>query len=647
MNVEKLEKIILRYINLLNFDKPDLFYGVSVDIIPPYEANSIYIIFINFLYKEPWNQYQENTKITEYKREIMNFLKNFIVDKTSLENNYNVYFASRTLKDYLENKKPIYDQQKKYSSNKKITEILKKINNNFLTEASKKNILINKIGLSEENAELMDRLCGPLSVWMTNKVIDKQLYALKNWKNVFEFTKQDSIEKLNSGNLGYFTRKINGIMDWIRIGLNGNLGEENKKLSFDELDNKSKQWHDSLGVNEGDINYIEKNPIILDFRDGKEGFYWVNLETNASDEECKRMGHCGRTGYDNILYSLREVKKLSGDKFFLNKSHLTASIGLNGTLYQLKGPKNSKPKKEYYNYILPLFYYKKDNNRYLIDKIGSEYASNLDFKIEDFDPKIIQKLYNDRPKLFETRTLQKLLIKLNIINKPKLDYKINVTLPFDKIGDIIKGDYVVSKGKRKRADGSVYTYKTTLFETIMDGEAWDLWDNPNPDWEFAIDYYLDENNENKIREYLKRNAEKIDPDLDLDSFNESSLSEIIKTYDDDYEIRNAIKNTIESCEKSLYGDYLYDVLIETIKEIGEIEKITNMLTIKVDLEKYLELIDDNDIEEMMTKFSDDLECVFFEVLEYFADRPEFSVDQYWEPDIEDYFFNDVLKDYLP
>jgi hypothetical protein len=123
------------------------------------------------------------------------------------------------------------------------------------------------------------------------------------------------------------------------------------------------------------------------------------------------MGHCGRTGYDNILYSLREVKKLSGDKFFLNKSHLTASIGLNGTLYQLKGPKNSKPKKEYYNYILPLFYYKKDNNRYLIDKIGSEYASNLDFKIEDFDPKIIQKLYNDRPKLFETRTLQKLLIK--------------------------------------------------------------------------------------------------------------------------------------------------------------------------------------------------------------------------------------------
>jgi hypothetical protein len=36
----------------------------------------------------------------------------------------------------------------------------------LILEASKKDILINKIGWDEESAEILDRLCGPLSVWM-------------------------------------------------------------------------------------------------------------------------------------------------------------------------------------------------------------------------------------------------------------------------------------------------------------------------------------------------------------------------------------------------------------------------------------------------------------------------------------------------
>ena len=41
------------------------------------------------------------------------------------------------------------------------------------------------------------------------------------------------------------------------------------------------------------------------------------------------------------------------DKFILNKSLLSAAIGTNdGIVYQMKGPKNSKPKEEYHPYIV-------------------------------------------------------------------------------------------------------------------------------------------------------------------------------------------------------------------------------------------------------------------------------------------------------
>ena len=56
----------------------------------------------------------------------------------------------------------------------------------------------------------------------------------------------------------------------------------------------------------------------------------------------------------NTIYSLRETKKLK-DNYTINKSHLTAAIGDDdGFMYQLKGPKNSKPKPEFFPYIVDL-----------------------------------------------------------------------------------------------------------------------------------------------------------------------------------------------------------------------------------------------------------------------------------------------------
>ena len=172
---------------------------------------------------------------------------------------------------------------------KRLDEQINKIKNimgisELITEASKKDILINKLGLNKEDAEYLDKVCGQLSVIIANKLIDR--YG--DNKTALRYFSEFGIKRLYSGD-------ITSIMDWIRVGLNGNLTAY-KNLTFDELKNKSEEWHDSLQIGQGEINYVENHPIAVDFRkeDGT-GFYWTDLETNESDEECDRMGHCGRT----------------------------------------------------------------------------------------------------------------------------------------------------------------------------------------------------------------------------------------------------------------------------------------------------------------------------------------------------------------
>ena len=91
-------------------------------------------------------------------------------------------------------------------------------------------------------------------------------------------------------------------------------------------------------------------------------------------------------------------------------------------MYQLKGPKNSKPKEEYYQYILPLFYVKSDDG-YLIQGFGNEYQSDNDFKLTDLPDPLIRHLFQNRPELFETSELTdlpELVIRILFQNKPEL-----------------------------------------------------------------------------------------------------------------------------------------------------------------------------------------------------------------------------------
>jgi len=216
--------------------------------------------------------------------------------------------------------------------------------------------LVKIIKLTQSDAEMLYATAGKLSMWIAKKIKDKRI--------------KSKIEK------------ITGIIDWIRVGLNGNI-QTIKNVDFDTLVEMQETWHKSLKVKEYDFEYDEKNKVILDFRDNDGiGYYWVDLGTSRCTEEAERMGHCGRSGKGS-LYSLR-VNELKPSGKVTNKSVATAAIK-SGVVYQLKGRFNKKVESIYHEYIVKLLELKNQDGDYFIKSFGSEYQSGEDFRLTDLD----------------------------------------------------------------------------------------------------------------------------------------------------------------------------------------------------------------------------------------------------------------------
>ena len=517
----------------------------------------------------------------------------------------------------------------------------------LLSEASKLNILIDKEGLDRDQAELLDELCGSISVWMLGKIKGWQKDILSSWGT--EFPNSEIIDFINkNGLVSRLRQQIIGIMDWVRVGLDGNI-KPFKNLTLEELNNKSKEWHDSLDIGDGDINYVEENDIIKDFRDDNgNGFYWADLDTKSSPEEKERMGHCGESSY-GYIYSLRETKPIN-DKYKINKSHLTAAIGADGIMYQLKGPKNSKPKEEFHSYILPLFYVKDEDGEYLVQGFGTEYASHQDFKLSDLPDDVIRDLYENRSELFNSRGLQRKLMDMGVIDKPNIDYNITLNLDPDDVGRYVDGDYVYRRYKKKMTSpgGQEYdkTVEVTMFELILAGDTWDIYYNDSVDWESSL-YSVNKENKEEIHDILKKVAER-DDEFDEETFNEMSIEEIIEKYDDDNYIRNAISNAVSNAEANSYSDYLYNELESALEEYGRVEKMNDEgVILHINTEPYIDDLDEDYYDEYMERCDNDIECVFTEMVsEGDIDKPKWDPDERWYPDVDDDDLNENLSHYL-
>ena len=536
------------------------------------------------------------------------------------------------------------------SLNEEIKKIRQIISSSILIiESSKVKILTDKIGFTEDFAKDLYHICGTFSVILGNKIIDWATIALKK-PDSSPPEKLTVVKYLNDVGLTRpWKENLQEIIDFVRVGLNGNFSSL-KNDSIDEMRKKAKKWHDSLGGGTAKINYVETHPILLDFRDKNGlGFYWANLETNDSREECERMGHCGRTASGNIIYSLREVIKIPGSKYSINKSHLSASISKGGTLFQLKGPTNSKPKDVYQKFITPLFYAlndTEDENDFLIQDFGTEYASDRDFKLQDLPNDTLIDLYKNRPELFESRRLQRLLNKLGVIDTPKINFNIKIEIDPSRIDEYVTGGWIVSR-PRKNKEGKTVGRTVDIFETILSGDIWDIYDsyNDNNRWSDILDYYIDNNNEKLIWEKVKILSEK----NDIEITNDMNLEDSIKLVDDNWDIRNVLTSSSSDAERDSFYNYLYKTLKEALSEYGEITKMDDTgVDIEVNVEPFLNSIGNNEWEDdVLERCNDDMSCVFAElVYDGTIDKPKFDIDDRWTPDIDDNYFNSMVKDRL-
>jgi len=511
----------------------------------------------------------------------------------------------------------------------KLIESIKQI----ISEASKKQILLDKIGFNEENAEILDSVCGPLAIWMAKKIMEFQQNIELGWGKPAS-QGQALIDKMNSNRFITGHRgKIQSIMDWIRIGLNGNV-KEYQNLPFKELWGKSEVWHDSLEVGQGSINYKEENPTILDFTDENgNGFYWADLNTKSSDEECERMGHCGRSSY-GWLYSLRQVIPIN-NKYKLNKSVLTAAISEDGIMYQLKGVKNSKPDEKYQQYILPLFYvlggeYIIGEEEYLIQGFGTEYAAEQDFKLSDLPEETIKDLYKNRPELFSSRTMQRLLGKMGIVDVQPLPTTFTLDITPDDFHRYIDGGTYNSY--TNRTTGVVK--RVSIFEEIMEGDAWNLWgQHDNEDLPSYFEYVMDKPTEEKLWAIVRDMAQRDGVELD-DSL---SLEDAIEEVDGDYEIRNAIGSAINDADADDYVNHLQGEIKSALEFYGNVFFFnSDGAKIQIDLSSLVD-VDDEGIDEifefnMNRDGSYDLEAILYSLIsEDYIEKPDYSPDDRWYP----------------
>ena len=495
----------------------------------------------------------------------------------------------------------------------------------LLTEASKTDILINKLGVNEYNAEALGKIAGPLTIMLANKILDKyekDYYRDEDYKTI---VKTKSIKErmglVNGSNS--FTRerdRVVSIMDWFNVGLNGDITPF-KNLTFDELYQSSVAWHENLQIGEAKIDYKETNNIILDFRKDGVGLYWADLAKSYCPDEADRMGHCARSSGN--LYTLRSYKKI-GEGHTLNDSHLTASIK-DGKILQMKGKNNSKPKEEYHPYIIPFLLSD------LVSGFGYEYDSNNDFKIKDLKEEQIRSLYEQKPELFSGFREKRILVDLGLI-----DF---VSQTFETHINVNEMEEYINIGRNTN---------NQIFELILNGDPYDLWDNSeHADWRSALTYSINKENTLLIWDKLREFATIEGAELNKDS----TIEDAIEDFDENYDIRSAIKSSVNDAEASDYNDYLYKAIKSALEEYGEVKSLTDegaeMVIDLATVMDNLSSIDSDDLNEIEDRCEGDPACILSEMIgDGWIDKPRLDIDDRYHPDVEESYFNEILKDRL-
>lgn len=271
--------------------------------------------------------------------------------------------------------------------------------------------IMNKIGLSKYLADDMESRYGKYAIWVADsyrKYITKLLLD-----RVIEFDDEGYLEKQEIDNLfkskdedfqtfisGLWQSKYRDelygfVFDWLR-GRNSGAVVETDKLDFKNMTaiqayTRAADWHRKLETAQAGEIIDEHGNIVITFPDG---YYWIDLESSKCDDEAKAMNHCGMgSSPGSKLYSLRKDKRPS----------VTIEL-IDGTIRQIRGRANSKPKKEYHKYILDFIL-----SDLVKDFDYDKYKMGNNFFVTDLESeKDIDNIISKKPLLMKNQDLSKL-----------------------------------------------------------------------------------------------------------------------------------------------------------------------------------------------------------------------------------------------
>jgi hypothetical protein len=172
-------------------------------------------------------------------------------------------------------------------------------------------------------------------------------------------------------------------------------------------------------------------------------------------------------------------------------------------------------------------------------------------------------------------------------------------------------------------------------------DPWEFWDNrDSADWESAVQYHLNNENETRIREYLLRDVD------DRSKYGETETQELIRELDEDYLVRNALSSAVNDAEADDYVNALRKTLEGNLEFYGDVKFLNDDgAKIDVDLNNLISGLDEDLIDETFESCGDKLKCVLEELIyNGYIDKPRFRFDDRYYPDVDETYFNVLLED---
>lgn len=183
-----------------------------------------------------------------------------------------------------------------------------------------------------------------------------------------------------------------------------------------EFKNYEREWKKDK---EELIPYDSDDNVIIEL---SNNFYWVSLDKAYCSKEGKSMGHCGnspRSGTDDNIYSLRQLKSVGKEKYW--HPFVTVTVDDEGYVWEVKGRGNDKPAKRYIPYVVELF----KNKNYISgqrDNVGYMPENNLIFN-RDFTEEQQDEILASNPNF---DFMEREPIRLELFNDDLVDWIFNV-----------------------------------------------------------------------------------------------------------------------------------------------------------------------------------------------------------------------------